>query len=54
MSNEQKSLDEQGITIGAVIGVIAGGLFFDSFSAIAGSALLGAFIGPALISMFKN
>ena len=43
MSNEQKSLDEQGITIGAVIGVIGGGLYFDSFSAIAGSALLGAF-----------
>jgi hypothetical protein len=52
--SEQNKLDEQGIAIGGVIGVIIGAVLFDGFGAIAGFALLGAFLGPALLGSLKG
>lgn len=52
--DDQKKQDEKGIAIGGVLGVIIGAVMFDGFGAIAGFALLGAFLGPALLGSLKG
>ena len=52
--NEQKKLDEQGIGVGAIVGIFMGAFMFDSFGAMAGTSLLCAFFGPAVLGIFRK